>query len=289
MNYRHAFHAGNFADVHKHILLIGLLELLMRKETPICVVDSHAGRGVYDLGQAAAQRSGEYREGIARLPEAKRTQHVWIRAYLQQVQKLRQHGSALSYPGSPALISTQLRPQDRALLIEREHDEAEALRAWVRTQTRLSVHERDAYEGIPALIPPPERRGLVLIDPPYEEEREDWKPVQDLLLRAWQRWPTGVFALWYPIKHQVQTRRFLRQLAQRGLTKMLSCELCIRPADQTLGLNGSGMLIINPPWTFTAAANAAQTELWPLLSQEGRGSHTVQDWKNAPSASKDKD
>ncbi len=288
MNYRHAFHAGNFADVHKHVLLIGLLELLMRKETPLCVIDSHAGRGVYDLGQVAAQRSGEYREGIARLPEAKRTQHAWIRAYLQQVQKLRQGGPALSYPGSPALIAARLRTQDRGLLIEREHEEAEALRAWARTQARLAVHERDAYEGIPALIPPQERRGLVLIDPPYEEEREDWKPVQELLLRAWQRWPTGVFALWYPIKHQVQTRRFLRQLTQRGLNKMLSCELCIRPADQTLGLNGSGMLIINPPWTFAASAQTAQAELWPLLNQEGRGGHTVQEWSQAPD-SKDKD
>lgn len=280
MNYRHAFHAGNFADVHKHVLLLGLLELLMRKDSPLCVIDSHAGRGVYDLSQVSAQRSGEFRDGIGRMPEPRRAHHAWVRDYLQAVHRLRQLGSGQTYPGSPALIASRLRAGDRGLLIEREHEECEALRAWARTQNGLAVHERDAYEGIPALTPPPERRGLVLIDPPYEEERDDWKPVQALLLNAWKRWPTGVFALWYPIKHEVQTRRFLRQLAAAGLPRMLSCELCVKPADQALGLNGSGLLMVNPPWTFAQQAQGAQKELWGLLSPEGRGGHRVQEWSS---------
>lgn len=276
MNYRHLFHAGNFADVHKHVLLTGLLSLMSRKESPLCYMDSHAGCGAYDLGCSAAQKTLEFRDGISRVPAADQLTHEWMKQYRSLVDTLRRSvGNPQFYPGSPAVAASLLRPQDRGVLMELNPDDAETLRQWAWHQPQLTVHERNAYEGIPALIPPKEKRGLILIDPPYEEERDDFAPLVALIEKAVKKWPTGVYAVWYPIKEQNQIKRFYRKLEATGIRKQLICELCVFPPDTSLSLNGSGLLVINPPWPFADEATTCQQELWSLLSREGRGHHKV--------------
>lgn len=276
MNYRHAYHAGNFADVHKHTLLLGLLKLLMSKDNALCFIDSHAGEGIYDLARAPAQKTLEFRQGIGLLPPASQMAHPWLKLYRSTVDKLRRDTSRPQcYPGSPALAASLLRPQDRGVLLELHPQDAAELRHFAKPHPKLAVHERDAYEGIPALIPPREKRGLVFIDPPYEQERDEWLQVVDLLHKGWSKWPTGVYALWYPIKNEAQTRRFQKRLIDSGLKKVLAAELSVSPADNDLGLNGSGMLIINAPWHFAEEAASAQEELWKLLSPKGQGKQEV--------------
>ena len=280
MNYRHAFHAGSFADVHKHALLIGLLRLLQKKETPLCYFDTHAGQGFYDLSRSPAQRTLEFRSGIGPLMKAARVNHPWLEDRLQAVRDLRKaQGNVELYPGSPALAYALQRPQDRSVLMELHPEDVATLKTWAHRRAHVEVHWRDAYEGIPALVPPREHRGLVLIDPPYEEERDDWKSLQSLLQAVIRRWPIGVFALWYPIKQQSQVDRFIKTILQRGMPGFVTCELSIQPTDTPLGLNGSGMMVFNPPWTFADEAARCQQELWSRLSPDGRGRHQVRHWQ----------
>lgn len=273
MNYRHAFHAGNFADVHKHVVLLALLERLMRKPKPFLYLDTHAGRGWYDLRSPEAVRSDEWHAGIERLGEHT-VQTDDVRRYWSLVAPSFTRGE-LRYPGSPILAVKQLRDGDRAVFVEKQLEEAHALQQSVRSRRGVSVVHGDGYASLKTFLPPREHRGLVMIDPPYESERE----LADLLRAltfGLQRWPTGVFAVWYPIKAIAESARLHNALRESGLRKLLLLELNVRPVDSPIGLNGSGMLIANPPWQLDADMVPVHEELHRALSPEGKGGARVE-------------
>jgi 23S rRNA (adenine2030-N6)-methyltransferase len=247
MNYRHAYHAGNFADVLKHVALVNALDHLGRKDAPYFYLDTHAGRGHYPLTAGETQRAGEYRDGIARLLEADDPPAAVAR-YLEVVRALGvEDGWLVAYPGSPRIAAACLRPGDRGGLCELERGEAGALRNEMKRDARFAVHDRDGYEALRALLPPKEKRGLVLSDPPYEQP-DEFDRLHAALTGALQRWPAGVYAVWYPIKHGGASDHFLARMAATGVRRQLVAELCIRPDDSPVGLNGAGMLFVNPPW-----------------------------------------
>lgn len=284
MNYRHHFHAGNFADVVKHVLLQGLLEALCRKDTPFCYIDTHAGLGCYDLGASEAQRTLEFKTGLTRVKAAPVAgMPAWVTDYQKAVAALQAEKSGFWYPGSPWLALHQLRAQDRAVLLELHPEDAATLKQNLGRESRVAVHQRDAYEGLAALVPPKEKRGLVLIDPPYEEERDDYAPVVELLAKAHAKWPTGVYALWFPIKDHHAITRFYRRLRNTGIPKMLATELNVLPPDNSLGLNGTGMIIVNPPWQFSDTAFVTLQWLKPVLSDHPQSSFKVE-WLTPESA-----
>ena len=274
MNYRHAYHAGNFADVLKHVTLVALLEHLGRKEAPYFYLDTHAGRGDYRVAAPETQRAGEYREGIVRLLGAEGMPPA-VSRYLDLVQELGfEQGHLVSYPGSPRVALALMRGGDRAALCELEPREADALRALLRGDPRAQVHERDGYEALTALLPPREKRGLVLIDPPYEQP-DEFERLERALVAALGRWPSGVYAVWYPIKAGAADGRFLARMAASGLRRQLVVELTTERDDSPGGLNGAGMLIVNPPWQLDERLTPALPWLQRRLAVEGRGRSRV--------------
>lgn len=255
MNYRHAFHAGNFADCMKHALLVLMLRMLMRKPAPVFVLDTHAGAGHHDIGSEAARRTNEAAGGIARLwddtPPA-------LEDYVTLVRELG------LYPGSPALIRALLRPGDHLACCELHPEDAGALRRLFRGDAQTAVHQRDGWEGLKALLPPKQKRGLVLIDPPYEHPEEFSRLAAGLAL-AHARFPGGVLAAWYPVKHRAPVRAFFTGLTLRDV---IAVELLLRePLDPTR-LNGCGLVIVNPPYRFEEEARPV---LDALLERLGRG------------------
>lgn len=267
MNYRHAYHAGNFADVHKHVTLLALLARLTAKPTPLMYLDTHAGRGVYDLQSPEATRGDEWRSGVARVMEATTSSEELIRYQAAVRAGVRE---ASRYPGSPLLASQVLRESDRIVLVERQITEAQALERALRGRRGASVVCGDGYAALKTYLPPRENRGLVLIDPPYESERE-YAQVGSALSFGLGRWPNGVYALWHPVKADGQAARLHDELRRSGLRKLLLLGLSVRPADSPLGLNGSAMIIANPPWRLDEAMRPALTELHRLLDPEGAG------------------
>jgi len=268
MNYRHAFHAGNFADVFKHAILIGLLQALKEKPAPFCYFDTHAGAGRYDLRGAEAVKTAEADDGIVRLLGAKAAVPPMLRTYLGLIAALNlagYSGHAIAiYPGSPLIASHLLRPSDRAVLCELQDAEAAALKVLFAGDARVGVHQRDGYAALGALLPPKERRGLVLIDPPFEAQEGEFRAIEAALESAYARWPTGIYAIWYPIKQREATRPFLRWFAASGMRKTLVAELLLRADDSPLRLNGCGMVIVNAPWKFDDQLR----ELLPVLLEE---------------------
>ncbi len=259
MNYRHAFHAGNFGDCMKHALLVWLLRALQRKPAGLFVLDTHAGAGRYDLSAGPAERTGEWRAGIARLlddpPEA----------LADYVSLVRDCGL---YPGSPVLIEAMLRPQDWLTCCELHPEDHATLRVTM-AGGKTSVHRRDAWEALGGLLPPPGglRRALVLIDPPYEAT-DEFSSLAAGLARGHARFPTGVFAAWYPIKHRAPVRAFRLALRDSGLRDIVAAELWLREPLDAARLNGCGLLVVNPPFGFTAAAEPI---LAALLARLGTG------------------
>jgi len=246
MNYRHAFHAGNHADVFKHVVLLALLDALKRKATPFVVLDTHAGRGRYALRDLSARRTGESDEGVARVLGAK-TDAIAIKRYQDAVRLCNPDGGLRIYPGSPMLTAMTLRDDDRLLCCETQPDEARALAALFARDRRVHVQTGDGYAVIKAQLPPKPRRGLVFIDPPYETQEAEFGAVLAALKEGLERWPQGVFAVWFPIKQRRSVQRFLRAVARLPAQDILLAELLIRPDDSPLRLNGSAMLLINPP------------------------------------------
>ena len=249
MNYRHAFHAGNFADVMKHALCVAAMRLLMRKPAPLFVLDSHAGCGRYDLGCGPAERTGEWRGGIGRLiddpPEA-------LTDYLSMVR-----GERL-YPGSPALLRAMLRPDDRLACCELHPEDFLSLKQAFGRDRQVSVHLRDGWGALRALLPPAQKRGLVLIDPPYEAPDEFFR-LADGLRAGLSRFRTGVFVAWYPIKHRAPVRQFHAAIKAAGIADVVAVELHLREPVDAARLNGCGLLVVNPPFGFEAVAG-------PILS-----------------------
>lgn len=281
MNYRHHYHAGNFADIMKHVLLLELLERLNQKDKPYRYIDTHAGAGLYDLSLAPAQKSGEYVDGIHRLMQLSnpvvRQAPAQIQRYIGLVEQLRGEMGQGLYPGSPWFALQQLRASDRATAFELQPDVHEELKFNMRDD-RLGIHARDAYEGLFGVIPPKEKRGLVMIDPPYEMERRDFPQLVELLIKAHQKWSTGVFAVWYPIKDRAMIERFEKKMLKSGIRRQLICELCVWPDDTPIGLNGCGLLVINPPWQFADQADVLLQWLFPHLKMAEQGGHAAVRW-----------
>ena len=248
LSYQHEYHAGNFADVHKHLCLRVLFESLLRKDKPFCYVDCHAGAGVYDLACPEARRTAEFNAGIGRL-WAHRTGSgpIALTAYLQAVAALNPDGELRHYPGSPALAGQWLRSQDKALLLELHPQAQLALKENLRGYSRFSTHARDCYEGLPALVPPPIRRGLVLLDPSYEV-KDEYRRIVALTAAAFKRWDTASYAIWYPLLGAARHLELLSALERSGMPDILVTELTVAGRNSPDGMYGSGMAIVNAPW-----------------------------------------
>jgi 23S rRNA (adenine2030-N6)-methyltransferase len=248
MNYRHAYHAGNFADVMKHAILALVIDYLKRKEAPFLVLDTHAGIGTYDLNGIEAQKTGEWRNGIGKVL-SESDFPAELTPYLECVRSLNPAGAMTRYPGSPSLAAMLTRPQDRLALVELHPADLGTLKRTTVNDARAGIHHMDGYEALKALLPPPERRGLVLIDPPFEV-KDELERLRRGLTRALKRWPTGLFLVWYPIKAGAQIERFHADLTMLGLPPTLAAEIHLHPQPEATGLIGSGLAIINPPWTL---------------------------------------
>ena len=270
MNYRHEFHAGNFADVLKHVILLGVLDALKRKTAPFAYLDTHAGSGVYAVDSQAARKTGEFRAGVLRVLDASDLPPL-LRHYVEAVRACDPGTPLTRYPGSPWLAQYALRAQDRAVLCELQPEEATALRAHLHGDARMHVHQRDAYEALRALLPPVEKRGLALIDPPFEAQEAEFKLIQRALATALSRWPGGTFAVWYPIKLQRTREPFLRWLQGCAAQSVLVAELAVRTENSPLRLNGCGIALLNPPWKLDQALSAALPALARLLGEDGQG------------------
>jgi 23S rRNA (adenine2030-N6)-methyltransferase len=286
MNYRHAFHAGNFADVMKHAVLARILVYLTQKDAPLRFIDTHAGAGRYDLASAEARRSPEWREGIARVLKASPPAPIarLLAPYLEAVGPHDAGGMPASYPGSPAIAQALLRPQDRIALCEAHPEERETLVAALGRDKRLSIVGTDGYVALNAYCPPKERRGLVLIDPPFEEP-DELKRVEEALARSIRKWPTGIYVAWRPIREVVADARFLNAVAALGAPDILRLELDVGPGEA--GAHGqaplarAGLLVVNPPHTLLAEARTLMPWLAALLARGGRGAH-VCEWLTEP-------
>lgn len=261
MNYRHAFHAGGFADVHKHALLLLLFRALIRKPAPIFVLDTHAGPGRVDLTSGPAIRTGEWKTGIGRLLDNPPPE---LAAYIVLVTQLG------LYPGSPTLLRALLRPTDRLACCELHDEDYALLRRLFARDRSVAIHHRDGWEALGALLPPKERRGLILIDPTYEVPDEFDRLTAGLIL-GWRRFGSGVFAAWYPIKHRAPVRAFHDAVRASPVRDVIATELWLRePVDPTR-LNGSGLLIVNPPFQFEAAARPVLSALVERLGNREPG------------------
>ncbi len=265
MKYRHIYHAGNFADVHKHVTLLALLRSLARKEKGFLFLDTHAGRGLYDLSSSEARKSEESNTGIIKIISAltppstdsistvnSSTLPEEIKNYLTVVRNTRKEShSRNAYPGSPIFVLQSMRNQDRAVFIESQHIEHKALLETVRKQPHVTVECADGYERLKTWLPPLERRALVLIDPPYEDSQVDFKKTIVASAEILGRLPNAIIVLWFPIKHERDSQYWINQLANTIAKPLLVSELWRHPRDNRVGLNGGGLIIINPPFQFS--------------------------------------
>jgi 23S rRNA (adenine2030-N6)-methyltransferase len=269
MNYRHAFHAGNFADVHKHSILVRVLLHLRAKPAAFRVIDTHAGSGRYGLFGSEATRSGEWHQGIERVWRAREAGavHDLIKPYLDVVAALNPGGELRTYPGSPLVAQSLLRAQDRLIACELEPGSARALAATLRGDQRAKALRINGWTAAAAYVPPPERRGLVLIDPPFEEAA-DFTHLSNILAVAHRKWPTGIYLLWYPIKDREAPDALARQLRKLSVPNILRSELTIGPPRADGGLIGSGLVVVNPPFTLERDLCSLMPDLCRLLSPD---------------------
>ncbi len=282
MNYRHAFHAGNFADVIKHIVLVRILCYLQEKPTAFRVIDTHGGAGLYDLTSSEATRGGEWLTGIARVLQARFTDEAeqLLRPYLDIVRAFNPPGQLIAYPGSPLIARALLRPQDSMVACELEPTARKSLINALRRDTQARVVDLDGWVGLPAFVPPQERRGLVLIDPPFER-KDEFEQVAARFAIASAKWQSGVYLIWYPVKSRRATDTLASQVAEiaaRG-PKPGSClrlEFSVAPASEQSGLVSSGLLIVNPPWTLADELRVILPELVRPLGQGGPGRYRLE-------------
>jgi 23S rRNA (adenine2030-N6)-methyltransferase len=277
MNYRHAFHAGGFADVIKHIVLVRILTYLHDKPAAFRVIDTHAGAGVYDLTSEEAQRGGEWLTGIARVMQARfsETTLPLVAPYLDIIRAFNPHRDLQAYPGSPVIARALLRPQDRLTACEVEPTTRKRLIDALRRDTQARVVDLDGWMALPAFVPPKERRGLVLIDPPYEQ-KDEFDRLAEGFAEAFVKWPTGCYLLWYPVKSRRATDNLARHVAEVAGTgaspgKCLRLEFSVAPQSAEAGLTSAGLLIVNPPWMLASELRAILPELEKPLGQGGAG------------------
>ncbi|MDG4883850.1 23S rRNA (adenine(2030)-N(6))-methyltransferase RlmJ [Mesorhizobium sp. WSM4884] len=277
MNYRHAYHAGNFADVVKHAVLSRLVEYLKQKDKAFRVVDTHAGIGRYDLASVEAGKTGEWQGGIGRLfghaldPRAA----ALLQPYLDAVRAENPGGGLRRYPGSPLVVRHLLRSQDRLTAIELHPEDAARLKAVFAGDFQTRVIVLDGWLALGAHLPPKEKRGLVLVDPPFEEEGEFPRLVENLR-RAHRRWPGGIYALWYPIKDRKAVAAFRAALQETGIPKLLDIGFEIRPASNEPSLDGSGMVVVNPPFTLEGELRLLLPALHGALAVEQPARWTIE-------------
>lgn len=273
MNYSHSYHAGSFADVFKHTLLVSLIQSMQRKDNAFCYLDTHAGIGVYDLSSLAAQKTKEYQSGIKLLLQ-QQDAYDFLSTYLNCIKKVNFESFLHYYPGSPCIVRSLLRPQDRMVLSELHPKAYQTLKDQFARDKQASIHLLDGYQSLKAFLPPKERRGLILIDPPYEKP-DEFTQLTTVLPEALKRFATGVYAIWYPIKDRAPLERFYQSLKETIPQPILIAELSIYPETTAQHLNGSGMLIINPPWQLDVQIQSYLPRLWSILSQNNLGQQRV--------------
>ncbi len=270
MNYKHAYHAGNFADVAKHILLLQLLSQFSAKAKPFYVLDAYGGRGLYSLASDEAFKTREADKGALALEQnLSGTLPKAVAQYFADWRYAKQVYDKHVYPGSPWWIANHAMNHSpdapmRCEAFEAIADEYDALN-YQLYQLPIGIHHRDAFEGVPAVIPPKEKRGMVLLDPPFEQEHKDFGRLVDLLVACHKKWATGTYVLWYPIKNIEAVNLFYKKMKRTEIKKQLVCELNLYPNDISVGLNGTGLHIINPPWQFDERAKEILDYLAPLL------------------------
>jgi len=278
MNYQHEFHAGNFADVFKHAVFCRILHYLRGKPAAFRVIETHAGAGLYDLANAKAMRGGEWQGGIGKLMDAQIPPNVagLLSPYLDVVRAVNERGELRTYPGSPALARAWLRPQDRLLACELVPAVAAALSRNLRGDTRIKTLPIDGWVALNAYVPPKERRGVVLVDPPYEAE-DDFHRLTNGLEAAHRKWATGIYALWYPIKGRREVDTLAKRLRRLAMPKVLRAEVLVSPLSDPTRLNGAGMIVVNPPWALESELSMLLPTLAGILGRDGKGSFRV-DW-----------
>jgi 23S rRNA (adenine2030-N6)-methyltransferase len=284
MNYRHAFHAGNHADVLKHLVLARVLAHLCLKDKPFRAIDAFAGLGVYDLEADEARRTGEWQEGWARLAEPFADPvEALLAPYRAAVAATRERFGASAYPGSPAVIREFLRAGDRGVFVELHPEDAATLGERYKSDSRTKVLHLDGWTAVNAQVPPPERRGLVLIDPPYEVPGE----IERLgahLARAVGKWPTGIFLAWYPVKDAAAVDRMMADLDARLTRPALRLDLLIERPDDPTRLAGSGLVVVNPPWRLAEEAEVFLPALAERLARSGYGGYRCESLGNTADA-----
>jgi len=284
LSYQHAYHAGGPADVHKHVALHALTSYLVEKAKPLCAIDVFAGEGLYSLTGPAAIKAGTFRRGIGALWNHRKKAPAAITAYLSYVQALNENGPLVRYPGSPALLSSVLRNQDQLIVNELHPAAATALRRWARADHRVAVHRRDGLEALVALVPPQLRRGIVVIDPSYENAA-DYADTGTATARAATKWAAGIFAVWYPLladqRHMPLLAALDHGLSLPTLVSELTFDLPGLADAPERGLRGSGMVIINPPWRFDETMKASGDWLAATLDLGAGAAHAMR-WIHPP-------
>lgn len=278
MNYRHAFHAGNFADVVKHAVLARIVEYLKLKDKAFRVIDTHAGTGVYDLSSREAQKTGEWRDGIGRLLSAPigEAAGALLQPYLDAVAATDRAGNQTRYPGSPSIVRHLLRKQDRLTAIELHPQDVRRLESLFAGDYQVRVIALDGWLSLGAHLPPKEKRGLVLVDPPFEEEGEFERLVEGLE-KAHRRWPGGIYALWYPLKDRKAIAGLAQALRRSAIPRILDIRFRVRPWSDEPRLDGSGLIVVNPPFTLESELAIILPELQNALA-EGQGGDWSVDW-----------
>jgi len=273
MNYRHIYHAGNFADVFKHAVELTILDYLCQKSKPLTYIDTHAGTGLYSLLSEEAQRSLESKAGIAKLFDAKKP-IAELNHYIELVQSF-QKNDLVVYPGSAMLASRVLRAGDEMILNEYHPDDYKTLRSTMRDVASCSLHRRDACEFLPAILPPHHRRGLVLIDPPFEEENE-FVAIKILLEKAIKRFPTGVYMVWYPLV-TIQYLKSIERIYAQLNVPVLNCYMSLKRLPKVrFGMVGCGILLINPPWGMSEKIEAIAKYLVKLFELDSSADYQLQ-------------
>lgn len=281
MNYQHNYHAGSFADVAKHLMLLCILTQLQQKSAGICYLETHAGRGRYALNNTEALKTREFDLGISKIAafmrhceehhDKKIQKNSTIKMYLEAISKLQIGKELTVYPGSPLFAYSHLRPQDQMILCELHPIEVLELKREFWNEPRVAVHHQDGYLALKAFLPPKLTRGLILIDPPYEKN-DEFEVAKKNLIAAVARFPTGVFMLWYPIKKESPAVSWYVDLEESNLPNLLQAELRVLPKDSPVGLTGTGMLIVNPPWRSEESIKEILGLLADILGIDGQGS-----------------
>jgi 23S rRNA (adenine2030-N6)-methyltransferase len=285
VNYRHAFHAGNFADVIKHIVIVRILTHLREKATPFRVIDTHAGGGLYDLSSDEAVRTGEWRDGIGRLADATLPEEAagLVAPYLAAVRACNREQELRHYPGSPVLVRHLLRPQDRLVACELEPRAAAALSRHLRGSPVAKVMSIDGWMALNAYVPPTERRGLVIVDPPFEQP-DDFIRLADGVTAAWRKWSTGIYLMWYPLKDRRDADLLVRKLRRAGMEKCIRVDFAVAAPQPDGRLQACGLVVVNPPWKLAVDIRILAPALIDVLGRGDGCGYVLDDLSSATGA-----